>query len=405
MAIVLDSTSSTNASASSVTLSHTCSGADRTLLVAIAFNGNFSAPVVATHTYSGVAMTEVFSSNPGGAGRALRIYRLDAPATGANNIQLTWTATYQYAIAAVSYTGVSAVASTVAAVKAANTGDASTNSITVNSGDLLVSFVGSDLNEASIIEGAGQVRVAGDFYTSDPSIHISSEAASGGADTAGWTGFSGNRWSATLLQLAPSVTAGPSITSTTDPAITGSNVTIAGTGFGASQGSGGVTQEQGAVVVGLAESAWSDISITSASATIESTGLKYGSQTLRVTDDAAAEDTITFEADPLANNDYVDLTSVATVGQIVTEAGSLAIGDQLRYQDVLYQGGSPTAYFVTVNADATYTFDGATPDGSYTFEVRAWDTGDQTWGVSGRSNGSSGFSCSSRDAFHRHQQC
>ena len=125
---------------------------------------------------------------------------------------------------------------------------------------------------------------------------------------------------------------------------------------------GGVTQEQGAVVVGLAESAWSDISITSASATIESTGLKYGSQTLRVTDDAAAEDTITFEADPLANTITLTLTSVATVGQIVTEAGSLAIGDQLRYQDVLIpRAVSPTAYFVTVNADATYTFDGATP--------------------------------------------
>jgi hypothetical protein len=137
-------------------------------------------------------------------------------------------------------------------------------------------------------------------------------------------------------------------------------------------------QEQGAVVVNLTPSAWADGSATAPSATIESTGLKYGIQTLRVTDNAAADDTITFTANTLANNAYVDLTSVATSGQLLTISGTLAIGDQIRYANVLSGGGG---YSVTVNADATFSFDGATPDGSYTFEVRAWDTSDQTWGT------------------------
>ena len=81
----------------------------------------------------------------------------------------------------------------------------------------------------------------------------------------------------------PISAAGPSITSTTDPAITGTAIATSGTGFGATQGAGGVTQEQGAVVVPLVESAWGDTIIFSTSADIESTGLKYGPQTLRVT--------------------------------------------------------------------------------------------------------------------------
>lgn len=177
------------------------------------------------------------------------------------------------------------------------------------------------------------------------------------------------------LNYTPAVV-GPAITSTTDPAITGAGLLTIGTGFGATQGSGGVTQEQGAVVVGLNETFWSDTLIGADSATIESTGLKYGTQTLRVTDDSAATATVTFIANPTSGNSYVDLTSVATVGQIIT-AAPLAIGDQLRYANVTDQGG----YAVVVSADATFTIAGAAPDGVYTFAVRAWDTSDQTWGT------------------------
>jgi len=177
------------------------------------------------------------------------------------------------------------------------------------------------------------------------------------------------------------VAGGPSITSITDPAITGVALTITGTAFEAVQGTGGVTQEQGAVIVGLTETAWSDTSITATSAVIEVTGLKYGSNTIKVTVDAGGNDTTTFVANPVADNSYIDLTSIATAGDRITAIADLAIGDQIRYEALLQLEGVPTVYTVAVNADATFSVDGSTLDGIYTFNIRAWDTSDQTWGT------------------------
>lgn len=88
---------------------------------------------------------------------------------------------------------------------------------------------------------------------------------------------------------------------------------------------------------------------------------------------------------PPANNSFVDITSLAASGDRITAIPDLAIGDQLRYESILYQGATPTGHTVVVNADGTYTLTGAgdnpIPDGTYNFEVRAWDTSDQTWGT------------------------
>ncbi len=183
--------------------------------------------------------------------------------------------------------------------------------------------------------------------------------------------------------ITPAAT-GPSITTIApDPAITGAELTTTGTGFRATQGTGGVTQEQGAVVVPLTINTWGDTSITADSATVESTGLKYGTQTLKVTHNSGASDTKTFVATPLAGNDYETATSIATVGQLVTAAGTLVIGTQVRYQAFLHLNGVPTTKFFKVNPDMTYTVDGTTPDGVYTAEVRAFDNVTKTWGAIG----------------------
>lgn len=194
------------------------------------------------------------------------------------------------------------------------------------------------------------------------------------------------------------IASGPTITNTTDPATTGSELTITGTGFGATQGTGGVTQEQGAVVVALTENTWGDTSITADSATIESTGLKYGVQTIEVTDDSSQTATDIFTANPVAGNDYVDLTSIDGVASNrITAIADLAIGDQLRYENIT----TPGSYAVTVNADATFSIDGAAPDGVYTFEVRAWDTSDQTWGTAATQTATLGTPASGGDISNR----
>ena len=71
--------------ASSVTLAHTCSGDDRILVVG-GFANNTAGDLTAT--YNGVAMTEIASRNDSGS--RITTFYLVAPATGANNIVLSW---------------------------------------------------------------------------------------------------------------------------------------------------------------------------------------------------------------------------------------------------------------------------------------------------------------------------
>lgn len=186
-----------------------------------------------------------------------------------------------------------------------------------------------------------------------------------------------SEWQAATLVFRPALVA--TITTVIpDPVVTGGEITLNGTVFGTE---GVVTQEQGAISVTLSQTSYADIEIVVDSAVIESTQLKYGVQTAKVDPTLAASGTKTFVANPPTDNAFVDLTSVATSGLRITAIPDLAANDQIRYEALLQQGGSPTIFTVVVNADATFSVDGATPDGSFIFEVRAWDDSDQTWGT------------------------
>ncbi len=171
---------------------------------------------------------------------------------------------------------------------------------------------------------------------------------------------------------------GVSITSVTDPIVSGSSFTITGSGFEASQGTGTVTVGGESATV----SAWSDTSIT-ASIDIESSSAKYGANDVVVTNDSAESDTqAAHTVNPPANNAYVDLSgTLATSGDRLTAILDLAAGDQVRYESVLYSGATPTAYTVSVVVNALFTAGNSPADGTYTFECRVWDSGDQTWGT------------------------
>jgi hypothetical protein len=104
MAIALDA--ATNGGfdgTSSLTFSHTCSGSDRVLFVG--FVWSTSDDDVTGVTYNGVAMTLV-AKNLTGMNRYL--YRLVAPATGANNVVINTTNGHTIFAGAVSYTGADA---------------------------------------------------------------------------------------------------------------------------------------------------------------------------------------------------------------------------------------------------------------------------------------------------------
>lgn len=102
MAIAYDSSAQSSASSTSVTFSHTCSGADRVLLVDAYWSASAT---VSSITYNGVAMTNVVSPLDTGGGERHGMFYLIAPATGANNVVLTLSGSTQIEIASVSYTG------------------------------------------------------------------------------------------------------------------------------------------------------------------------------------------------------------------------------------------------------------------------------------------------------------
>lgn len=105
MAITQDATAkSTSTAASSLTYSHTCTGSDR-LLVLGGVTINDATDVVTGVTYNGVAMTRIDSQGYAGVARAY-FYYLIAPASGANNVVVSFTGTtHNSQFQSISYTG------------------------------------------------------------------------------------------------------------------------------------------------------------------------------------------------------------------------------------------------------------------------------------------------------------
>jgi hypothetical protein len=106
MAIAVDAVTATASTASILTktFAHTCSGSDRLLLV-VAGCTTATADISGV-TYNGVAMTQVGvdQTDSGGGGR-MTVWALIAPATGANNVVITATATATIGYGAISFTG------------------------------------------------------------------------------------------------------------------------------------------------------------------------------------------------------------------------------------------------------------------------------------------------------------
>lgn len=176
------------------------------------------------------------------------------------------------------------------------------------------------------------------------------------------------------------------INDVTDPISTNSTLTVNGSGFEANDANSKIEQIQGAITVLLGDGTWGDTQIVTTSADVESTTLKYGTHDIKVTAHSGANASKSTSAIPALNNDFVNITSVATEGDRITAIPDLAANDQIRYQSLLHQGGSPASGNVTVNADATFSISGNPPDGNYTFEVRVWDANDQTWGTAANQN-------------------
>lgn len=102
MAIAYDSISGTDVTATSATVSHTCTGSNLILFAFVSVDGGAT---VSTVTYNGVSMSLVNTQTNGGEIQAL--YYLAGPATGAHNIVFTPSGSANLQIRGISYTGAS----------------------------------------------------------------------------------------------------------------------------------------------------------------------------------------------------------------------------------------------------------------------------------------------------------
>lgn len=110
MAVTYDAISSNrrwDTTASTLSYSHTCSGGNRLLVVAVGINdtGDGGATVTSV-TYNSVSMTQVQTKQASGLTPRVYVFRLIAPTTGSNTIAITASENVQIASNSISFKGV-----------------------------------------------------------------------------------------------------------------------------------------------------------------------------------------------------------------------------------------------------------------------------------------------------------
>jgi hypothetical protein len=204
--IAFDAASSTTANAGSVTWSHTVAGANRVLLVGVSIRNN-AGQTVSGVTYAGQPLTPVVSLSNGTSVRA-ELWQRVGPATGANNVVVTLSASARFVAGAVSFTGVDQTNP----IDAFNSNSGSSNAPAVNVATVtdyawVVDTLANRVN-ATAAAGAGQTQrwnnatgggtnnVRGAGSTEGPKFPP-------GAVTMSWTLSSSQDWALTAAALKP----------------------------------------------------------------------------------------------------------------------------------------------------------------------------------------------------------
>lgn len=152
MAVAFDavgpsSTGTGTAGTTGITWSHTCSGSNRLLVVGVAFSATDTGVTTAV-TYNSVSMTslgKVHTNNQ--TGGFVELFYLVAPATGANTVSYTASATGDLGGGSVSFTGVDQTTPVANTATNFGTGTSVTLSVTNASGNMVVDAMasGSDI--------------------------------------------------------------------------------------------------------------------------------------------------------------------------------------------------------------------------------------------------------------------
>lgn len=203
MAIAIDAVSSTTCDGcSSITISHTCSGADRLILVCVSYDPDDFETITGV-TYNGVSLSSQIQVNEGDDAHA-EIFTLVAPATGANDAVVTFSAALrrQAVVGVISLTGVDQ--STPVTATASGNGLAGSSSINVASAtdELVIDCIAGE-QTTSFTAGAGQTER---WNLNDSSFTYGAGSTEPGATTTtmSWTFGSSDYYAHVAVSVAPS---------------------------------------------------------------------------------------------------------------------------------------------------------------------------------------------------------
>ena len=208
MAIAFDTSLSLTGDpiATSHTFSYTCTGSNRALVVA--FSGSASSDNCTGVTYNGVSMTQISKMAPGsgstGSDRWRYLYLLINPASGSNNIVISYSSAEFVFGGASSYTGVSQTGQPDAQTTGSNASATSfTQSITTVADNCwIIEWVTDEVYNAS--QGTNTVVRCYTDGTSPVYIADSNGAKTpAGSHSLNLTTATTTNWGALILSLAP----------------------------------------------------------------------------------------------------------------------------------------------------------------------------------------------------------
>lgn len=210
MAIAIDATTShvvTDGGLDNpVTVSHTCAGSDRYMLVGVGIgSGDVALTFSSGPTYNSVSMSQIANAGPGPSSQSrMFVFELVAPATGANNLVFTMSGggNGRSGVIIRSYTGVNQ--STPTGTVVTNTGDTGTPTVTVSSAtDELVTDLMAIWSNTTMTVGADQTQRVNGTYEDSTGRFCSSDQAGAGSVVMDWTGGNGFDWATVGVPLKP----------------------------------------------------------------------------------------------------------------------------------------------------------------------------------------------------------
>ncbi len=195
---------------SSSTHSHTCTGSDLVLLIAISARDSSSADrTVNSVTYNSVACTRI-QVNDNSDVRRTEIWALSNPSTGANNVVVTMGGTCStLTVCAVSLTGAGTIITSGGVSQGGSTTSASTTLTSLVDNSWLFGVLHTSNGGSSYVEGSGQTNRFSQAGTASDVQVSTKPITTAGSSSMSWTWTSGafRAMSALVIQPVATITA------------------------------------------------------------------------------------------------------------------------------------------------------------------------------------------------------